>query len=95
MEILGHLTVEWDYLFEDFTSCPSYEANVLKINVLDQKMFQRRDSTGHESVKTVQLQDKTAAMRICYAIQEARATRKQQKLVKQASLQLKKPLTLS
>nr|XP_021141464.1 vacuolar protein sorting-associated protein 13C [Columba livia] len=95
VEILGHLTVEWDYLFEDFTSCPSYEANVLKINVLDQKMFQRRDSTGHESVKTVQLQDKTAAMRICYAIQEARATRKQQKLVKQASLQLKKPLTLS
>ncbi|NXF54035.1 VP13C protein, partial [Oceanites oceanicus] len=91
VEILGHLTTEWDYLFEDFTRCPSYEANVLKITVLDQRMFQRKDSTGHECVKTVQLQDETTARRICCAIQEARATRKQQKLVKQASLQLKKP----
>ncbi|KAM6058763.1 intermembrane lipid transfer protein VPS13C isoform 2-T2 [Chlamydotis macqueenii] len=95
VEILGHLTTEWDYLFEDFTRCPSYEANVLKITVLDQRMFQRKDSTGHECVRTVQLQDETAARRICCAIQEAQATRKQQKLVKQASLQLKKPQMLS
>ncbi|NWR61722.1 VP13C protein, partial [Bucorvus abyssinicus] len=91
VEILGHLTTEWDYLFEDFTRSPSYEANVLKITVLDQRMFQRKDSTGHECVKTVQFQDETTARRICRAIQEAQATRKQQKLVKQASLQLKKP----
>ncbi|XP_075288131.1 intermembrane lipid transfer protein VPS13C isoform X2 [Opisthocomus hoazin] len=95
VEILGHLATEWDYLFEDFTRCPSYEANVLKITVLDQKMFQRKDSAGHECVKIVQLQDETAARRICCAIQEAQATRRQQKLVKQASLQLKKPQTLS
>ncbi|KAM9640422.1 intermembrane lipid transfer protein VPS13C isoform 2-T2 [Morphnus guianensis] len=95
VEILGHLTTDWDYLFEDFTRCPSYEANVLKITVLDQRMFQRKDRTGHECVKTVQLQDETTARRICCAIQEAQATRKQQKLVKQASLQLKKPQTLS
>ncbi|KFP20127.1 Vacuolar protein sorting-associated protein 13C, partial [Egretta garzetta] len=94
VEILGHLTTEWDYLFEDFTRCPSNEANVLKISVLDQRMFQRKDDTGHEYVKTVQLQDETTARRICCAIQEAQATRKQQKLVKQASLQLKKPQTL-
>uniref|UniRef100_A0A663E2D0 Vacuolar protein sorting 13 homolog C n=1 Tax=Aquila chrysaetos chrysaetos TaxID=223781 RepID=A0A663E2D0_AQUCH len=61
VEILGHLTTDWDYLFEDFTRCPSYEANVLKITVLDQRMFQRKDSTGHECVKTVQLQDETTA----------------------------------
>uniref|UniRef100_A0A8B9RS06 Vacuolar protein sorting 13 homolog C n=1 Tax=Accipiter nisus TaxID=211598 RepID=A0A8B9RS06_9AVES len=61
VEILGHLTTDWDYLFEDFTRCPSYEANVLKITVLDQRMFQRKDSTGHESIKTVQLQDETTA----------------------------------
>ncbi|XP_010138739.1 PREDICTED: vacuolar protein sorting-associated protein 13C, partial [Buceros rhinoceros silvestris] len=91
VEILGHLTTEWDYLFEDFTRSPSYEANVLKITVLDQSMFQRKDSTGHECVKTVQFQDETTARRVCCAIQEALATRKQQKLVKQASLQLKKP----
>ncbi|NXY80813.1 VP13C protein, partial [Alcedo cyanopectus] len=91
VEILGHLTTDWDYLFEDFTCCPSYEANVLKLTVLDQRMFQRKDSTGHECVKRVQLQDETTARRICCAIQEAQATRQQQKLVKQASLQLKKP----
>ncbi|XP_032846095.2 vacuolar protein sorting-associated protein 13C isoform X3 [Tyto alba] len=95
VEILGHLTTEWDYLFEDFTRCPSYEANVLKITVLDQRMFQRKDVTGHECIKAVQLRDETTARRICCAIQEAQATRKQQKLVKQASLQLKKPQTLS
>uniref|UniRef100_A0A8C0B8T1 Vacuolar protein sorting 13 homolog C n=1 Tax=Buteo japonicus TaxID=224669 RepID=A0A8C0B8T1_9AVES len=61
VEILGHLTTDWDYLFEDFTRCPSYEANVLKITVLDQRMFQRKDSTGHECIKTVQLQDETTA----------------------------------
>uniref|UniRef100_A0A8B9G2X3 Vacuolar protein sorting 13 homolog C n=1 Tax=Amazona collaria TaxID=241587 RepID=A0A8B9G2X3_9PSIT len=61
MEILGHLTTEWDYLFEDFTRSPCYEANVLKITVLDQKMFQRKDGTGQECVKTVQLQDETTA----------------------------------
>uniref|UniRef100_A0A803VSL0 Vacuolar protein sorting 13 homolog C n=1 Tax=Ficedula albicollis TaxID=59894 RepID=A0A803VSL0_FICAL len=61
VEIIGHLTTEWDYLFEQFTRYPSYEANILKITVLDQKMFQRKDSTGHECVKTVQLQDEATA----------------------------------
>ncbi|NXA90416.1 VP13C protein, partial [Melanocharis versteri] len=91
VEILGHLTTEWDYLFEELTRYPSYEANILKITVLDQKVFQRKDSTGHECVKTVQLQDEATARRVCCAIQEAQTTRKQQKLVKRVSLQLRKP----
>ncbi|XP_068814299.1 intermembrane lipid transfer protein VPS13C isoform X2 [Struthio camelus] len=95
VEILGHLTTEWDYLFEDFTHHPSYEANVLKITVMDQGMFQRKDSMGRECVKTIQLQDENTAKRVCCAIGEAQAARKQQKLVKQASLQLKKPPMLS
>ncbi|XP_069723155.1 intermembrane lipid transfer protein VPS13C isoform X2 [Phaenicophaeus curvirostris] len=95
VEILGHLATEWDYLFEDFTRSPSHEANVLKLTVLEQRMFQRKDSAGHECVKAVKLQDEAAARRICRAIQEAQATRRQQKLVKQASLQLKKPQTPS
>lgn len=37
VEILGHLTTEWDYLFEEFTRLPSYEANILKITVLVRK----------------------------------------------------------
>ncbi|NXH49725.1 VP13C protein, partial [Dicaeum eximium] len=90
VEILGHLTTEWDYLFEEFTRYPSYEANILKICVLDQKIFQRRDSMGHECVKTVQLRDEATARGVCCAIQEAQTTRKQEKLVKRASLQLRK-----
>lgn len=89
VEILGHLTTEWDYLFEEFTRYPSYEANILKIAVWDQKMFQRKDSTGHECVKTVQLQDEATARSVCYAIQEAQTSQKQEKLVKRASLRRK------
>lgn len=33
VEILGHLTTEWDYFFEEFIHYPSYEANILKITV--------------------------------------------------------------
>ncbi|KAM8804771.1 intermembrane lipid transfer protein VPS13C [Eudromia elegans] len=95
VEILGHLTTEWDFLFEDFTHHPVHEANVLKIAVLDQGMFQRKDSIGRECVKTIQLQDELTAKRVCCAIEEARAARKQQRLVKQASLRLRKPPTLS
>ncbi|XP_065589593.1 intermembrane lipid transfer protein VPS13C [Cyrtonyx montezumae] len=95
VEILGHLTAEWDYLFEDFMCCPTCEGNVLKLTVLDQRMFQRKDNIGHECVKAVQLQDEATARSICDAIEEALATRKQQKLVKQASLRLKKPQMLS
>nr|XP_054497888.1 intermembrane lipid transfer protein VPS13C isoform X1 [Agelaius phoeniceus] len=92
VEILGHLTTEWDYLFEEFTRYPSYEANILKITVWEeQKMFQRKDSAGHECVKNVQLWDEATARRVCGAIQEALATRKQEKLVKRASLQWRKP----
>lgn len=39
VEILGHLTTEWDYLFEDFACCPTYEGSVLKITVLVRKAF--------------------------------------------------------
>ncbi|NXG35607.1 VP13C protein, partial [Dromaius novaehollandiae] len=61
VEILGHLTTEWDYLFEDFVHRPFYEASVLKIAVMDQGMFQKKDSMGRECIKTIQLQDETTA----------------------------------
>ncbi|KAM7010642.1 intermembrane lipid transfer protein VPS13C [Passerculus sandwichensis] len=92
VEILGHLTTEWDYLFEEFTCYPSYEANVLKITVWEeQNMFQRKDNAGYACVKTVQLWDEATARRVCGAIQDALATRKQEKLVKRASLKWRKP----
>lgn len=33
VEILGHLTTDWDYLYEDFTHPPTVEGNVLQIFV--------------------------------------------------------------
>lgn len=95
VEILGHLTAEWDYLFEDFTCRPTCEESVLKLTVSDPRMFQKKGSTGHVCVKAVQLQDEATAKSVCVAIEEAQATRKQQKLVKQASLRLEKPQMLS
>ncbi|XP_001233000.3 vacuolar protein sorting-associated protein 13C isoform X1 [Gallus gallus] len=95
VEILGHLTAEWDYLFEDFTCRPTCEESVLKLTVSDPRMFQKKGSTGHVCVKAVQLQDEATAKSVCIAIEEAQATRKQQKLVKQASLRLEKPQMLS
>ncbi|XP_031443891.1 vacuolar protein sorting-associated protein 13C [Phasianus colchicus] len=95
VEILGHLTAEWDYLFEDFTRCPTCEGSVLKLTVLDQGMFQRKDNIRHSCEKAIQLRDEATAVSVCVAIEEAWATRKQQKLVIQASLRLKKPQMLS
>uniref|UniRef100_A0A8C3KV56 Vacuolar protein sorting 13 homolog C n=1 Tax=Chrysolophus pictus TaxID=9089 RepID=A0A8C3KV56_CHRPC len=62
VEILGHLTAEWDYLFEDFTCCPTCEGSVLKLTVLDQGMFQRKDSVGHRCEKAIQLRDEPTAV---------------------------------
>ncbi|XP_006275410.2 intermembrane lipid transfer protein VPS13C isoform X1 [Alligator mississippiensis] len=94
VEILGHVTTEWDYLFEDFMQPPYFEANVLKICVKDHRLFQKRDSRSQECVKAIHLQDEATARRIYRAICEAQATRQQQKLVKQASLKLTKPQAL-
>uniref|UniRef100_A0A8C0VLI3 Vacuolar protein sorting 13 homolog C n=1 Tax=Cyanistes caeruleus TaxID=156563 RepID=A0A8C0VLI3_CYACU len=47
VEILGHLTTEWDYLFEEFTRYPSYEANILKITVLVRKACQFSSINTH------------------------------------------------
>uniref|UniRef100_A0A669PLF2 Vacuolar protein sorting 13 homolog C n=1 Tax=Phasianus colchicus TaxID=9054 RepID=A0A669PLF2_PHACC len=62
VEILGHLTAEWDYLFEDFTRCPTCEGSVLKLTVLDQGMFQRKDNIRHSCEKAIQLRDEATAV---------------------------------
>lgn len=33
VEILGHITTDWDYLYEDFTRPPSTDENLLQIFV--------------------------------------------------------------
>ncbi|KAH0619803.1 hypothetical protein JD844_014073 [Phrynosoma platyrhinos] len=97
VEILGHITTDWDYLYEDFTRPPTVTENILNVFVkvketsmliLDQGLFQKRESSGQESVRKIKLVDAASAKRICQAIDEAQASRHQQKLVKQASLKL-------
>nr|XP_020640413.1 vacuolar protein sorting-associated protein 13C isoform X1 [Pogona vitticeps] len=95
VEILGHITTDWDYLYEDFTRPPNVDENVLQIFVKDQGLlaFQKRDSGGHESVRKIKLQDVASAKVTCHAIQEAWSSRQQEKLVKQASLKLSRSST--
>ncbi|XP_042328008.1 LOW QUALITY PROTEIN: vacuolar protein sorting-associated protein 13C [Sceloporus undulatus] len=91
VEILGHITTDWDYLYEEFTRPPSVTENILNVFVKDQGLFQKRESSGQESVRKIKLADAASAKRICQAIDEAQASRLQQKLVKQASLKLSRP----
>ncbi|XP_069480592.1 intermembrane lipid transfer protein VPS13C isoform X2 [Ambystoma mexicanum] len=96
VEILGHRMVDWDYLFEDFTRPPSVDGNILNIYVKDQGLlvFQKKDSALQDCLKQVQLQDENIAKIVYKAIDEAQATRQQQKLVKQKSVRFTKQYTL-
>ncbi|XP_062998550.1 intermembrane lipid transfer protein VPS13C isoform X2 [Elgaria multicarinata webbii] len=93
VEILGHVTTDWDYLYENFTRPPTVDENVLRIFIKDQGLltFHRREGSVQECVKQIRLGNSSSAMEICHAIDEAKATRHQQKLVKQASLKLSSP----
>ncbi|KAL7980318.1 hypothetical protein Chor_014647 [Crotalus horridus] len=88
VEILGHITTDWDYLHEDFTRPPSTDENLLQIFVKDKGIlpFSKKETSGQELIKKIRFSDAAAAKRICQAIDEAGASRHQQTLVKQASL---------
>ncbi|XP_015276526.1 PREDICTED: vacuolar protein sorting-associated protein 13C-like, partial [Gekko japonicus] len=93
VEILGHVTTDWDCLYEDFTRHPAVVENTLQIFVKDHGLlkFHKKDGSGQEMLRKIQFSDAESAKRMCRAINEARATRQQQKLVKQASLKLSMP----
>uniref|UniRef100_A0A6I8N041 Vacuolar protein sorting 13 homolog C n=2 Tax=Ornithorhynchus anatinus TaxID=9258 RepID=A0A6I8N041_ORNAN len=86
VEVLGHMSVDWQCLFEDFIRPPAVESNLLKITIKDQGLFHKKDGVSHGSLKKICLQDENTAKRACCAIDDAQTTRQQQKLVKQASL---------
>ncbi|XP_026537812.1 vacuolar protein sorting-associated protein 13C [Notechis scutatus] len=88
VEILGHITTDWDYLYEDFTQRPRTEENLLQLFVKDKGMlpFPKKESSGQELIKKIRLQDAAAAKRMCQAINVAGASWHQHTLVKQASL---------
>ncbi|XP_051829756.1 LOW QUALITY PROTEIN: intermembrane lipid transfer protein VPS13C [Antechinus flavipes] len=90
VEILGHMSVEWQHPFEDFVLPPSVDKNLLKISVKDHGLFHKKDNVNQVCLRKVYLQNPTIAMRACNAIDNAQSTRHQQKLVKQSSLKLVK-----
>ncbi|XP_069901006.1 intermembrane lipid transfer protein VPS13C isoform X2 [Globicephala melas] len=91
VEILGHVSVDWQYPFEDFVQSPIVDGNLLKISVEKQGLFQKRDSANQGCVQKIYLQDTTTAERACRAIEDAWSMRQQQKLMKQSSLKLLRP----
>uniref|UniRef100_A0ACB8E5K2 Vacuolar protein sorting-associated protein 13C n=1 Tax=Sphaerodactylus townsendi TaxID=933632 RepID=A0ACB8E5K2_9SAUR len=88
VEILGHVTTDWDCAYENFTRPPAVVENVLQIFVKDHGLLKltKKESSRQEMLRKIQFSNAETAKRVCRAIDEARATRQQQKLVKQASL---------
>lgn len=95
VEILGHMSIDWQYPFEDFVQSPGVDGNLLKISVEKQGLFQKKDSANQGYVQKIYLQDATTAERACHAIVDAQSVRHQQKLMKQSSLKLLRPQILS
>ncbi|XP_043932244.1 vacuolar protein sorting-associated protein 13C [Protopterus annectens] len=94
LEIIGHLNREWSYSLDDFTLSPSVEGASLKLYVLDQGLFQKKNSSRPEVVKNVQLADISTAKLMCNAIEDALTARQTQKLLKKKSTQfITKPST--
>ncbi|XP_040348798.1 intermembrane lipid transfer protein VPS13C isoform X2 [Herpailurus yagouaroundi] len=92
VEILGHMSIDWQCPFEDFVSPPSVHGNLLKISVKEQSLFHKKDSASH-GCRHIYLQDNATAERVCNAIGDAQSMRHQQKLMKQSSLKLLRPQT--
>ncbi|ELW71324.1 Vacuolar protein sorting-associated protein 13C [Tupaia chinensis] len=88
VEILGHMSVDWQCSFEDFVFPPCVSENLLKISVKEQGLFHKKDSAGPGLLRKIYLKDTTTAERAFNAIEEAQSTRHQQKLMKQSSLKV-------
>ncbi|XP_066130845.1 intermembrane lipid transfer protein VPS13C isoform X1 [Saccopteryx bilineata] len=91
VEILGLMSTDWQYPFEDFVFPPSVSGNLLNISVKEQGLFHKKDSANQAYLRKICLQDTTIAERACHAIEDAQSVRHQQKLRKQSSLQLLRP----
>ncbi|XP_007956453.1 vacuolar protein sorting-associated protein 13C [Orycteropus afer afer] len=88
VEILGHMSIDWQCPFEDFVFPPSATENLLTLSVKDQSLFHKKDSAKQGYLRKIYLQDAATAKRAYNAIEDAQSMRHQQKLVKQSSLKL-------
>ncbi|MEJ1285501.1 vacuolar protein sorting 13A [Cricetulus griseus] len=91
VEILGHMSVDWQCLFEDFVCPPEVSENLLKISVKEQGLFHKKDSANLGCLRKIYLKDSITAKRAFDAIESAQSSRYQQKLMKQPSLRLHRP----
>ncbi|KAG8507019.1 Vacuolar protein sorting-associated protein 13C, partial [Galemys pyrenaicus] len=91
VEILGHMSTDWQCLFEDFICPPSVSENLLKISVKEQGLFLKKDSANQGYIRKIYLHDATTAEKAYHAIEDAQSLRYQQKLMKQSSLKLLRP----
>ncbi|XP_062947628.1 intermembrane lipid transfer protein VPS13C isoform X2 [Cynocephalus volans] len=91
VEILGHMSVDWQCPFEDFVFPPSVSENLLKISVKEQSLFHKKDSANPGYLRKIYLKDTITAQRVYNAIEDAQSARHQQKLMKQSSLKLLRP----
>ncbi|XP_053451789.1 intermembrane lipid transfer protein VPS13C isoform X1 [Nycticebus coucang] len=91
VEILGHMSVDWQCPFEDFVYPPSIDENLLKISSKEQGLFHKKDSANQGRLRKIYLNDTATAEIACNAIEDAQSTRHQQKLRNQTSLKLCRP----
>uniref|UniRef100_A0A8C0XNN3 Vacuolar protein sorting 13 homolog C n=2 Tax=Castor canadensis TaxID=51338 RepID=A0A8C0XNN3_CASCN len=91
VEILGHMSMDWQCPFEDFLFPPIVDENLLKISVKEQGLFYKKDSANPGCLRKIYLKDHTTAERVFNAIEDAQSARHQQKLMKQSSLRLVRP----
>ncbi|XP_055453863.1 intermembrane lipid transfer protein VPS13C isoform X1 [Psammomys obesus] len=91
VEILGHMSVDWQCLFEDFVCPPGVSENLLKISVKEQSLFHKKDSANVGFLRKIYLKDPTTAKRAFDAIESAQSARHQQKLMRQSSVKLLRP----
>lgn len=91
VEILGHMSVDWQCLFEDFVCPPEVSENLLKISVKEQGLFHKKDSANIGHLRKIYLKDPITAKRAFDAIESAQSARQQQKLMRQSSVKLLRP----
>ncbi|GAB1294390.1 Vacuolar protein sorting-associated protein 13C [Apodemus speciosus] len=91
VEILGHMSVDWQCLFEDFVCPPGVSENLLKISVKEQGLFHKKDSANLGYLRKIYLKDPITAKRAFDAIETAQSARQQQKLRRQSSVKLLRP----
>ncbi|XP_032870852.1 vacuolar protein sorting-associated protein 13C isoform X2 [Amblyraja radiata] len=92
-EILCNPCSDWNYSYDEFIRPPTLDGSVLSLYVKDQSLigFTSPRSETEGLVKKMTLQNDVVAKRMLDALEEARTTSRQQRLVKMKSLRFSKP----